>query len=46
MVVHNNYDAALEKQGVEATLIYSGSHKVDGSPYSHLPDDVRETLQS
>ena len=25
---------------------YSGSHKVDGNPYSHLPDDVRETLQS
>ncbi|WP_192840173.1 S49 family peptidase, partial [Escherichia coli] len=31
---------------VEITLIYSGSHKVDGNPYSHLPDDVRETLQS
>ncbi|WP_201475640.1 S49 family peptidase, partial [Escherichia coli] len=41
-----NYGAALEKQGVEITLIYSGSHKVDGNPYSHLPDDVRETLQS
>ena len=40
------YGAALEKQGVEITLIYSGSHKVDGNPYSHLPDDVRETLQS
>ncbi len=31
---------------MEITLIYSGSHKVDGNPYSHLPDDVRETLQS
>ena len=41
-----NCGAALEKQGVEITLIYSGSHKVDGNPYSHLPDDVRETLQS
>ncbi|WP_139490913.1 S49 family peptidase [Escherichia coli] len=46
MMVHSNYGAALEKQGVEITLIYSGSHKVDGNPYSHLPDDVRETLQS
>ena len=46
MVAHSNYGAALEKQGVEITLIYSGSHKVDGNPYSHLPDDVRETLQS
>lgn len=46
MMAHSNYGAALEKQGVEITLIYSGSHKVDGNPYSHLPDDVRETLQS
>ena len=45
MMAHSNYGAALEKQGVEITLIYS-SHKVDGNPYSHLPDDVRETLQS
>ncbi|MGN9747193.1 S49 family peptidase, partial [Escherichia coli] len=42
MMAHSNYGAALEKQGVEITLIYSGSHKVDGNPYSHLPDDVRE----
>ncbi|EGL2297099.1 S49 family peptidase, partial [Escherichia coli] len=46
MMAHSNYGAALEKQGVEITLIYSGSHKVDGNPYSHLPGDVRETLQS
>lgn len=46
MMAHSNYGAALEKQGVEIMLIYSGSHKVDGNPYSHLPDDVRETLQS
>ncbi|WP_252364588.1 S49 family peptidase, partial [Escherichia coli] len=46
MMAHSNYGAALEKQGVEITLIYSGSYKVDGNPYSHLPDDVRETLQS
>ncbi|WP_425341778.1 S49 family peptidase [Escherichia coli] len=42
MMAHSNYGAALEKQGVEITLIYSGSHKVDGNPYSHLPGDVRE----
>lgn len=46
MMAHSNYGAALEKQGVVITLIYSGSHKVDGNPYSHLPDDVREKLQS
>ncbi|WP_096843960.1 S49 family peptidase, partial [Escherichia coli] len=34
MMAHSNYGAALEKQGVEITLIYSGSHKVDGNPYS------------
>lgn len=32
MMAHSNYGAALEKQGVEITLIYSGSHKVDGNP--------------
>ncbi|WP_077635693.1 S49 family peptidase [Escherichia coli] len=31
MMAHSNYGAALEKQGVEITLIYSGSHKVDGN---------------
>ncbi|EPS9531634.1 phage tail tip protein J-related protein, partial [Escherichia coli] len=36
MMAHSNYGAALEKQGVEITLIYSGSHTtlislVDGS---------------
>ncbi len=46
MMAHSNYGAALEKQGVEITLIYSGSHKVDGNPYSHSRVSVRETLQS
>lgn len=27
------------------TLIYAGAHKVDGNPYSQLPDDVRDEFQ-
>ncbi len=45
MMAHSNYGATLEKQGVEITLIYSCSHKVDGIPYSNplpLPADGQQ----
>lgn len=45
MMVYSNYGVVLEKQGVEITLIYSGSYKVDGNFYSYFSDDVREILQ-
>ncbi len=45
-MAHSNYGTTLGKKGVEITMIFSGSHKVDGNPNSHLPDDVRERLQS
>ena len=45
MMAHSNYGAALEKQGVEITLIYSGSHRWMAT-LQPSPDDVRETLQS
>lgn len=45
MMAYSNYGAALEKQGVEIMLIYSGSYKVDGNLYSYFLDDVWEILQ-
>ncbi|WCE56091.1 S49 family peptidase [Escherichia coli] len=45
MMAHSNYGAALEKQGVEITLIYSGSHKVDGNQFEALPAEVRQDMQ-
>jgi len=46
VMAHANWEAYLEKEGVDVTLIYSGAHKVDGNPYSALPDDVLKDCQS
>jgi signal peptide peptidase SppA len=46
MMAHSNYSAALEKQGVQITLLYSGEHKVDGNPWAEMKPEVRERLQS
>lgn len=46
VVAHRSIEKALEEAGVDITLIYSGSHKVDGNPYEQLPDNVRADLQA
>lgn len=46
LVAHRSVEKAMEKAGVDVTLIYSGSHKVDGNPYEKLPADVRATIQT
>lgn len=46
MMAHSNYAGAMAKEGVEITLLYSGQHKVEGNPYSALPDSVREQFQA
>ncbi len=46
LVAHNSYVGALENEGVEITLIYSGSHKVDGNPYEKLKKPVRDEIQA
>lgn len=46
LVAHADNSKRLEDSGVKITLIHSGKHKVDGNPYSPLPDDVRADLQS
>jgi hypothetical protein len=46
LMAHTNIAGALEKEGREITLIFSGSHKTDGNPYSPLPDAVRAAFQT
>lgn len=46
VMMHLNQGPWMDKIGLEATLIYSGDHKVDGNPYAALPDDVRQGYQA
>ncbi|ECJ5891775.1 S49 family peptidase [Salmonella enterica subsp. salamae] len=46
LVAHRSVAKALEKAGVDVTLVYSGNHKVDGNPYEKLPAEVRGTIQA
>ncbi|TCG08372.1 peptidase S49 [Paraburkholderia steynii] len=43
---HENWAAALEKAGVEATLISAGKYKTEGNPYGPLSDDAKAFMQS
>ncbi|AIR03409.1 capsid assembly protein [Cedecea neteri] len=45
LMAHSNYSGMLEQEGIDITLIFSGSHKVDGNPYNKLPEDVRVSFQ-
>lgn len=45
VMAHASYDRQLEQEGVDITLLYSGKHKVDLSPYRALPDEVRDDYQ-
>ncbi|MCL2829413.1 MAG: S49 family peptidase [Betaproteobacteria bacterium] len=45
-LVHADYSRAVEKQGVNITLIHAGAHKVDGNSYAPLPDEVRQRVQT
>lgn len=46
VVAHKSIEKALDKAGVEVTLIHSGDKKVNGNPYESLPDDVRSEIQT
>ena len=46
LVAHSSYEKQLEDEGIEITLIHSGSQKVDGNPYQKLPDQVRKKIQT
>lgn len=46
VLLHADYSRWLANEGIKPTLIFAGSHKVDGNPYEPLPDDVRADLQA
>jgi signal peptide peptidase SppA len=42
---HMDLSRALSLEGVQVTQIYAGSHKIDGNPFTPLPDSVRAEFQ-
>ena len=46
LTMHVDLSKALEKFGVSISLIHAGEHKVDGNPFSPLPDAVRADMQA
>jgi len=46
VMLHLDYSAALEKEGIAPTLIFAGARKVDGNPFESLTDAVKEDLQA
>lgn len=45
MCMHVSYEKMLDEAGIKVTPIYSGTHKVDGTPYKDLPESVRAEIQ-
>lgn len=46
MAVHQNVAKALDRMGVETTLIRSGGRKAEGHPFGPLDDAARAALQA
>jgi signal peptide peptidase SppA len=46
VMLHADRSRELAAQGVKPTLIFAGSHKVDGNPFEPLSDAVRADLQA
>ncbi|MFN4140258.1 S49 family peptidase [Aestuariivirga sp.] len=46
VMLHADRSGELAAQGVKPTLIFAGSHKVDGNPFEPLSDAVRSDLQA
>jgi signal peptide peptidase SppA len=46
VMLHADRSGELAAQGVKPTLIFAGSHKVDGNPFEPLSDAVRADLQA
>jgi len=45
VLTHLDRSGELASKGVKPTLIYAGSHKVDGNPFGPLSDAVKADLQ-
>lgn len=46
VMMHADYSGALDKAGIDVTLIHEGAHKVDGNPFEALPKAVRDDFQA
>lgn len=46
LVVHANFEKALNDFGIEMTLVFDGKHKVDGNPYESLPAEVKTKIEA
>lgn len=46
ITVHVDMTKALEKRGLNVTLIRSGRYKAEGNPYEELSDHARESIQA
>lgn len=46
VTMHVDYSKALKEAGITVTHIYAGKHKVDGSPYRPLTEEVRDSIQA
>jgi signal peptide peptidase SppA len=46
VMLHADRSGELAAQGVKPTLIFAGSHKVDGNPFEPLSEAVRADLQA
>lgn len=44
-MAHRNMAAALEKEGVDTTLISAGKYKTEGNPFGPLSDEAKASLQ-
>lgn len=42
---HSDYSQALQKEGVNTTLVSAGKYKVEGNPYGPLSDEARAHMQ-
>ncbi len=45
LTMHVDFSAALKKDGINPTLIFSGAHKVDGNEIGPLPQAVLDRVQ-
>lgn len=45
LTMHFDVSKALEKFGVDVSIIHAGAHKVDGNPFQPLSAEVREDMQ-
>lgn len=40
IMIHADYSAALENDGIKLTIVRAGKKKAEGNPYEPLPDDL------